>query len=226
MPWRAGEQLTLFHKVYKKGAIGMERMISFLAGYLCGNFLTAELLSRKKAGKSAFGVGTGNPGMANMMRQYGFRDGLLVLAGDVGKTLLACLACRFLLFPSMQLPAALYSGLGCVTGHNFPAWHKFRGGKGVACTCAALVCISPLWGLLACIAGLVGVILTKYLPVGAVMIPAVFLFPAFGIYGAEAGIITAVLALLMLIRHYPGLKNIPTGTEPQIDLLKRLRRGK
>ena len=57
----------------------MERMISFLAGYLCGNFLTAELLSRKKAGKSAFGVGTGNPGMANMMRQYGFRDGLLVL---------------------------------------------------------------------------------------------------------------------------------------------------
>ena len=125
----------------------MERMISFLAGYLCGNFLTAELLSRKKAGKSAFGVGTGNPGMANMMRQYGFRDGLLVLAGDVGKTLLACLACRFLLFPSMQLPAALYSGLGCVTGHNFPAWHKFRGGKGVACTCAALVCISPLWGL-------------------------------------------------------------------------------
>ena len=79
---------------------------------------------------------------------------------------------------------------------------------------------------LACIAGLVGVILTKYLPVGAVMIPAVFLFPAFGIYGAEAGIIAAVLALLMLIRHYPGLKNIPTGTEPQIDLLKRLRRGK
>ena len=38
--------------------------------------------------------------------------------------------------------------------------------------------------------------------------------------------IAAVLALLMLIRHYPGLKNIPTGTEPQIDLLKRLRRGK
>ena len=48
----------------------MERMISFLAGYLCGNFLTAELLSRKKAGKSAFGVGTGNPGMANICLLY------------------------------------------------------------------------------------------------------------------------------------------------------------
>ena len=39
---------------------------------------------------------------------------------------------------------ALYSGLGCVTGHNFPAWHKFRGGKGVACTCAAPVSYTHL----------------------------------------------------------------------------------
>lgn len=202
-----------------------EKAVSILIGYLCGNFLTAEPVSRHLSGKSAFQIGTGNPGMANMMKQYGFRSGILVLAGDLGKTLLACLVCRFLLFPGTPLPAALYSGLGCVAGHNFPFWHGFRGGKGVACTCAALVCVSPLWGILACLAGLAGVLISKYLPVGAVLIPGLFVIPAFLCKGTEAGIIAVILTALMLLRHWPGLRNIPSGTEPRMDLLGKLRRG-
>ena len=38
-----------------------------LTGYLCGCFLTAEAVSRHAAGKSASRLGTGNPGMANIM---------------------------------------------------------------------------------------------------------------------------------------------------------------
>lgn len=68
--------------------------------------------------------------------------------------------------------------------------------------------------------------ISHYLPVGAVLIPAAFILPAFYFYGNEAGILTVIMALVMLQRHMPGLKNIPSGTEPRKDLLKALRRKK
>ena len=68
-------------------------------------------------------------------------------------------------------------------------------------------------------------LISKYLPVGAVLIPGLFVIPAFLCMGTEAGIIAVILAALMLLRHWPGLRNIPSGTEPRMDLLGKLRRG-
>ena len=44
----------------------MGRIFCILTGYLCGSFLTAELVAQERIGKSAFEIGTGNPGMANL----------------------------------------------------------------------------------------------------------------------------------------------------------------
>lgn len=202
----------------------MDRFISLLLDYVFGNFLTAEVVSRRISGKSVFDVGTGNPGMANIVNQYGVKYGMVVLAGDLLKTFVPSLLCRMILFSDLGATAAAYAGLGAVIGHNFPIWHRFRGGKGVACTCAALVSISFGYGLLACMIGLIGVLISHYLPIGAVLIPAAFLLPAFCCFGNEVGVLTVVMAIIMLQRHMPGLKNIPSGTEPRKDLLKALRR--
>ena len=42
----------------------LQRLLCLLLGYLCGCFLTAELVARARTGKSAAALGTGNPGMA------------------------------------------------------------------------------------------------------------------------------------------------------------------
>ncbi|MCC8127465.1 MAG: glycerol-3-phosphate acyltransferase [Clostridiales bacterium] len=202
----------------------MSRVICVLIGYLFGNFLTAEVVSRHISRESAFDRGTGNPGMANMVSEYGIKNGALVLIGDLLKTFIPCLLCRLFLFPEMDAAAAAYAGLGVILGHNFPCWHHLRGGKGVTCTCAAIVSISFGYGLLACIVGLIGVLISHYLPVGAILIPLAFLLPAFRFYGNEVGILTLIMALLMLQRHFIGLKNIRTGKEPRKDLLKSFRK--
>ena len=62
------------------------RLLCLAAGYLFGCFLTAEVVARCTAGESARQIGSGNPGMANIMTHLGKRAGLLVLAGDVLKT--------------------------------------------------------------------------------------------------------------------------------------------
>ena len=164
----------------------MGRIFCILTGYLCGSFLTAELVAQERIGKSAFEIGTGNPGMANLAEQGGVGCAFRVLAGDVGKTLLACLLCRYVCGAELGTLAAAYAGLGCILGHDYPFWHWFHGGKGVACNAAALILIWPMGGLFSCLIGLTAVLLTGYLPLGAVLIPAAFILPAFLEYGPES----------------------------------------
>lgn len=52
------------------------KLICFILGYLCGNVLTAEFVAKKFTGKKAGEIGTGNPGMANIMAEAGKKAGL------------------------------------------------------------------------------------------------------------------------------------------------------
>lgn len=201
----------------------MGRIFCILTGYLCGSFLTAELVAQERIGKSAFEIGTGNPGMANLAEQGGVGCAFRVLAGDVGKTLLACLLCRYVCGAELGTLAAAYAGLGCILGHDYPFWHWFHGGKGVACNAAALILIWPMGGLFSCLIGLTAVLLTGYLPLGAVLIPAAFILPAFLEYGPESGFLTVLMTFIMLRQHSPGLKNMFLGTEKKVDLPGMLR---
>ena len=188
----------------------MERLTALLIGYLCGCFLTAEVVVRWRTGSGVASLGTGNPGMANVAAQLGKGWGALVLLGDIGKTGLACLlAVRFAPGPL----TVLWAGLGTALGHNFPFWRHFRGGKGVAVTCAFLILFSPLWGILCCLAGLAVTLVTGWLPLGAVVIPSLFVPVAFVRFGREAGLLALLTALLMLSRHWHGLRRICRGEE-------------
>ena len=198
-----------------------EKALCLLIGYLFGCILTAELIVKHKTGKSVSEFGTGNPGMANVMRIFGFRTGAAVLAGDLAKTVAAVLICCVLFGRSSILPsgkplgqyAVLWAGLGAALGHNWPVWRRMRGGKGVAVTCMTIFLFSPLWGLISDAAGMLVVFRTGYLPLGAVVITTLFTVFAGIFYGAEAAISAFALALIMLSRHYPGLIRSFKGTE-------------
>lgn len=198
------------------------RILSLLVGCLFGNILTAVIVVRVFEHKSVFEVGTGNPGMANVMANFGFRDGALVLAGDLLKTILACFIAKAI-FPDADKIVVLYAGLGACIGHNWPLTHHFQGGKGVSVTCMAIFLFSPLWGLLADIAGMLVVFSTGFLPLGAFVITWLFAVFAFVFHGVEAGIVAVVLALIMTQRHFPGLMRVLRGQEePHAKLFAKL----
>ena len=201
-----------------------EKALCLLIGYLFGCILTAELIVKRKTGKSVSEFGTGNPGMANVMRIFGFKTGAAVLAGDLIKTVAAVLICCLLFGRSSVLPsgkplgqhAVLWAGLGATLGHNWPVWRRLKGGKGVAVTCMTIFLFSPLWGLVSDVAGMLVVFRTGYLPLGAVVITTLFTVFAGIFYGMEAFIPALVLALIMLSRHYPGLIRSFKGTEEKM----------
>lgn len=195
-------------------------IVSLIIGYAFGNILTAELVTRKAMGKSIFEIGTGNPGMANVMAKVGFKEGAMVLAGDLAKTVLPCLLVRFLFFPAHGLEAAAFAGLGAVLGHNFPFWHKFKGGKGVSTTCAAIFLVQPAVGILSMLVGMYVTFLTNYLPIGAVFIPAAFTIFSYFLFGTKVFIVGIILTILMFIAHRKGIAGALHGTEHKVTVLK------
>ena len=66
-----------------------------------------------------------------------------------------------------------------------------------------------------CLAGGVAVLLTGYLPVGAVLIAALAVPVGWLQYGTEAGAVLALNAVIMVMRHWAGLQRIHRGEELQ-----------
>ena len=111
-----------------------------LAAYLIGGFSFALGISRAH-NVDLYSVGSKNPGGTNVLRTMGTRVGILVMLLDMAKGAVGVLACWAVAskFSFAYDPWALCLGaLGVVAGHNWPVYHKFRGGKGAAATFGAL----------------------------------------------------------------------------------------
>ncbi|MGI6590900.1 MAG: glycerol-3-phosphate acyltransferase [Eggerthellaceae bacterium] len=195
-------------------------------GYLCGCFLTADAVMRARTGKHAFDVGSGNPGMANVGAQLGPAWAALVLAGDILKTIfavaLAALVCATIpdaggllkllvacpggiAFPHSGCLSTACAGIGAVLGHDFPFWHGFSGGKGVAVTCTAVILFNPPLGGLACLIGLAVVVASHKLGVAALLIVCAFTLEMVIVAApAEVLAFAIVLAVLAAASWYRG----------------------
>ena len=200
------------------------RLICCLIGYVCGSFLTAEIVANRIAGKNAEHLGeTGNPGMANIMRSLGFSAGMITLIGDILKCVLAMFLAR-ILFPDVGRPAMMYAGFGCTLGHDFPFWRPLKGGKGVTTTCSAIIRYGWGWGILACLGGLTVVLFTHYLCLGGPVSPLVFALIMLLRKDYEAAALSLLLSLLSAARHRETIAGVFTGETYRVDLIGSIRK--
>jgi glycerol-3-phosphate acyltransferase PlsY len=166
-------------------------------------------------------IGSGNPGATNVMRAAGRGAGLIALACDAGKGVVAVLLARLLL-PSPSWWG--WAALAAVCGHVFSVFLRFRGGKGVATAAGALGAVSPLALGAAMVVFVATVALTRYVSLGS-MLGAVA-FPAALWWLAPEGLARAtrtsllassgLIALLVLARHRTNLERLLAGTENKL----------
>mgnify|MGYP000926247399 CR=1 FL=1 len=200
------------------------RAAALLLGYLPGCILTGAIVAKVFTGKSASEIGrSGNPGMANIMANVGFKAGILTLAGDLVKCIAAALLGHLLLRSRIGGAAVLYAVTGCILGHDFPFWRRFHGGKGVASGCIGFVLIEPLAGAAAVILGMLTVFATQYLCVGACVIPAAFALLLAWQKQWEAAAVALFLAAVSVIKN-PDIWLIRRGECPKTDVPGALRK--
>ena len=113
-----------------------------LAGYVLGGIPSADVATRLAGGgRDLRTMGTGNPGGANALVVLGKAWGYAVMAADIAKGAAACGAGRRLAGDA----GAHVGGTAAVVGHCFPAWNRFRGGKGVAASVGQCLATFPVY---------------------------------------------------------------------------------
>lgn len=113
---------------------------AIIVAYIVGSFPSAYLAGRLIKGADIRRLGDGNAGAANTYREIGPLAGITVGLMDAAKGGAAVIIARGL---GMSDTIVLLAGVAAVAGHNWPAFFRFRGGRGEASAIGVLVALTP-----------------------------------------------------------------------------------
>ena len=186
-------------------------------GYLLGSIPFGLILTRLAGTQDIRSIGSGNIGATNVLRTG--RKGLAAatLLGDALKGTAAVLIVKWLYGAGAAqglLPMA--AGLGAFTGHVFPVWLKFKGGKGVATFIGILLGLYWPAALFFCAVWLAVAWLSRYSSLSALIASAAT--PIFLLVMKEPVVASLflLLSLLLWITHRANIARLMAGTEGRI----------
>jgi acyl phosphate:glycerol-3-phosphate acyltransferase len=191
----------------------MLAILLLLGGYILGSVPTGFLVGR------AWGVdvrrtGSGNIGMANVLRSVGKWPAVITMAGDMLKGFVPVFLARFLTENEWVIAAV---ALAALMGHCWPVFLGFKGGKAVATGAGTTIALAPVAGL-ALFAFWWGVVLvSRYTSLGAISVMLVSPI-AFLVTGQPMPYVlyTVIGGSLVLWRHKENARALIKGTERKI----------
>ena len=209
------------------------RIAALIIGYLFGNFQTSYIYG-KMHGIDIRTKGSGNAGTTNTLRTLGKKAGAIVMIGDIVKCVIAVYLVHFVFGvknPEMDYLLRMYTGLGCILGHNYPFFMNFKGGKGVACTGGLIIALSLPMTLIGIVLFFGSIALTHYVSLGSLLVGAEFLigviimavtgtFHTTAAINVEIVILAAIISGMMYYRHSTNIRALLTGTERKTYILK------
>jgi len=192
-------------------AMDSATILALLAGYLLGSIPFGLLLARLGGKGDIREIGSGNIGATNVLRtgSKGLAAATLLLDAAKG-------AAAVLLAQQLWPDAVNFAAAGALIGHLYPAWLRFKGGKGVATMLGILVPLFwqaavvyvVIWvGLLLIvrISSVAGMTAAASAPVTAAILNMQALFP-----------MLLGFALLVIWKHRENIRRLARGEEPRL----------
>ena len=200
----------------------LQTLIIAVASYALGSISFAVFVSRVMGLPDPRSYGSKNPGATNVLRSGSKLAAALTLIGDAGKGALAVGLAALVTGESLTAgydpPVA---GAMALLGHLYPAFHGFKGGKGVATAAGVLLALNPWLGLgtLATFGIIIGFFRIVSL---ASMVSAVFaVFWSFYLFREEpVSFAVVAIALSVIWRHRDNIVRLVRGTEPRLGAKK------
>jgi glycerol-3-phosphate acyltransferase PlsY len=205
-----------------------------LAAYFLGS-IPFGLLVSKSQGVDIRQHGSGNIGATNVWRVLGKKWGLITFVGDMAKGWISVVVGQWIaatMAVHIALPhgherieylqadfAGIAAAMGCILGHSFPIWLKFKGGKGVATSLGVIFGMMPLaalidfaiWGLVFNVSGyvsLASIVAALALPVLVIGLLLTGLLSGWGYF-----FFAVAAGMLVVWRHRENIKRLVAGTE-------------
>jgi glycerol-3-phosphate acyltransferase PlsY len=200
-------------------AILIAALTSYLLGNLNGSVCISALMEddvRKH--------GSGNAGLTNFFRNYGFAGTGLVLLVDMVKTALGCISASLMLerfgygYEGLMLGAVAVS-----LGHDFPILLGFRGGKGILCGFTVALVLDWRVALIILAVFVITFAITRYVSLGSVL-AAVGFGIGFAVLHSGNWVMVSggiFLGLLALWMHRKNILRLIRGEETKTHLIHR-----
>lgn len=213
--------------------------------YLIGSIPFGLLIGKLK-GKDIRKEGSGNIGATNVTRVVGKGWGKLCFFLDFLKGAIPVLIVSYLtpkeLFPFItklvpaawqqcmnQVPDPLavlpsLAAFATVSGHIWPVYLKFKGGKGVSTAAGAILALNPLALIGAALVWIITFFTSRYVSLASIL--AAVSMPVFVIALSLCKVSKAsipeiilfiLLALLTVLKHSSNIKRLKDGTESRFD---------
>ncbi len=188
-----------------------------LLGYFFGAIPSGVWVGKAVRGIDIRDFGSGKTGLTNSIRTLGYGPAAAVFLIDVIKGAIPVLIAR-IFFDGAAIQAV--AGVAAITGHVWPVYVGFRGGRGVLVAFAATTAMMPLLGPLMILIGLAIALPFRYISLASVVgsgvmagiIAALALAgrvpPAYAVFGVVAA--TMIVAL-----HRDNIQRLRAGTEPK-----------
>lgn len=191
----------------------VETPIAFVIAYLIGSIDFGVIVPRL-LGVNIYEHGSGNPGASNVMRTIGKKAGAAVMLGDAVKGAAAAFVGSWLVGDVI----GFWCGLAAVAGHVFPAWHRFRGGRGVATAIGAVLWLEPWFGLIIALGWATTVVATKTASIASLGAMTLYV-PGYALFGWRGWPLVAAAASagLVIARHAPNIRRLIGGREQTVE---------
>ena len=187
-----------------------------VGGYLLGSVSISIILSRM-LGVDVRKKGSGNAGATNMARSFGLVAGFATLAGDFLKAVIV-------MYVGWRLCGdwgVMAGGIACITGHCFPIFYDFRGGKGISVGAAIGLAIDWRVFVGIVIVFLIAAFLSKKVSLGSVCaaVAVIILSIVFAVPLPRL-LLAIYAAVLAIFQHRANIRRLSEGEEPDFRAAK------
>jgi glycerol-3-phosphate acyltransferase PlsY len=196
----------------------MATVAFIVIAYLIGSLSFAVLVSRAFGLPDPRSYGSGNPGATNVLRTGNRLAAVLTLVGDGAKGWLAVFLAQRLAWKFGVDDAGIALAAAAVfVGHLWPAFFRFRGGKGVATAAGILFALDWRVGLGTLATWLIIAAFFRYSSLAALAAAAFAPFFTALVLGLNAYAASVlVIAALLVWRHADNIRKLVAGTESRI----------
>lgn len=207
-----------------------------ILSYLIGAIPTSIIVAKSRRGIDIRQHGSGNAGGTNVIRVLGWKIGVLVIALDMAKGLIATILVSRLMFGALPFEnktpfddytvVQIIAGCSAMLGHIWTLFAGFRGGKGIATAGGMLIGIAPVevavsFGIFAIV-----FMVSHYVSLGSLSAAVAFPLTMFfrenvflvEIEGYHTLIYFSIgIALLIIYTHRSNIRRLLAGTENRIS---------
>jgi len=199
-------------------------------GYIFGSIPTGIWLGKALKGIDIREHGSKSMGATNVFRVLGWKLAVVALFIDIAKGFFAAFIASGInlgdtMLTSYQL--ALIAGLAAITGHLYPLFANFKGGKGIATGAGLLLYLAPLELGFAVSVFILTVLISRYVSLGSLLAVAFFSISIIleRIYfdyphGDEMLALAVLILILVIYTHRSNIKRLVRGEENRFGMRK------